>query len=139
MRRVVALGGRGGGCGTALSDEFSLVRPGVSEMDGAIAARLSGAGTGAVDSRLTSLARLTVMRCGIGMISSRTGCRTSSATTPTCRASATGMATLSSLRKMALSPILASGYGSVPEPLVTSDIEVKPARFSSPSTAIVRP
>jgi len=111
---------------------------GSSDNVGAIAARLSATGSGAVEDKLTSLAKLTVIRSGMGGTSSLPGCITSTATSARCRATATPRPTRSSVRSAA-SAIIRSDYGAETEPLVTNDIALKPARFNSPITAITLP
>ena len=124
--------GAGAACGAGSSDKV-----------GAIAARLSETGSGAVDSRLTSVVRLTVIRSGLRTRGvENANCIASMTASRMCRTIATARPTLSSFSipaDIARSPITATRYGMETEPSVTNDIEVKPARPNSPITAITRP
>ena len=105
---------------------------------GATAAEASD-GFGAVDCRLTSSARLTVIRSGIG---SGVGVsRTSHHSTPTsatCASAAMPRPSRSSREREAKEAI-GMGYGASTEPWVTSEMLLHPARLSSPITAMTRP
>ena len=114
---------------------------------GAVEARLSVTGSGAVASIPTSSARLTVIRCG-GSITGAGNrpCTISIANSARCSTTATA----SPARSSALMPVLSMDrrYDSSDERLLTaagaallviSEIRLSPARFNSPITAMTRP
>ncbi|MDF1834471.1 MAG: hypothetical protein P1U62_06250, partial [Alteraurantiacibacter sp. bin_em_oilr2.035] len=95
---------------------------GSSVMTGAKLAAGCADGSGAVDSMLISVARLTSTRSGgVGTGNSRPICIDRAIASATCATTAAPMPTRSSVERSAKAAIVACAYGSSAEPVVTSE------------------
>ncbi|MDB5724915.1 MAG: hypothetical protein JWQ16_1669, partial [Novosphingobium sp.] len=124
-----------GGCGMGGSASGSGGAG--SPRSGATSGAGLAAGSGEVDFSPTSSEIVTVMRSGGGRTGLPSGRQTRNATSAMCAATASARPTRSS-RTRAVAAI-SGGYCAVAELFVTSEIELNPARLSSPITPMTRP
>lgn len=108
---------------------------------GATSGAACALGSGEVDLSAISSENVTVMRSGGGCSFLPGGDSVSARISAACAATAIARATPSSFERPGAegSRIVDSAYGVAAEPLVTSEIDLNPALFSSPITAITRP